>query len=112
MYRLDRVSTTSGTLCHLKGHPKKRKNCRPEYDVPLVDHPSYPTPTKILSRSKENIGATESPIRDEDVVPQVMPLPRVDNTIEEKGIGDREPEGLMKGGETNRERDTNRLNKI
>ena len=87
-----------------EGTTEKEEEPPPEYDVLLVDHPPYPTPTKILSRPKENNGATGSPIRDKDVVPRLDPLPRVFNTIEEKGGGDREPEGPMEGGETNKDR--------
>ena len=73
-----------------------------------MDHPHYPTPKKILSRPKENNGATDSLIRDEEVVPRLTPLPRVVNTVEEKGGGDRAPERPMEGGETNETRDTDR----
>ena len=34
------------------------------------------------------------------------PLPRVVNTTEEKGGGDRAPEGPMEGGETNKDKET------
>ena len=52
------------------------------YAGPLVDHPTYPTPTKVLKRPTGNNVSKDSPIRDEKVVPRVDPLPRVINTIE------------------------------
>ena len=73
-----------------------------------MDHPPYPTPTKILSRPKDNNGLTDSPIRDEEVVPRLEPLPRGVNIVEEKSGGDRAPEGTMEGGETNKDRDIDR----
>ena len=88
---------------------EKEEELPSEYKVPLVDHPPYPTPKKILSRPKENNESTGSPIRDEEVVPRVKPLPRVINTIEEKGGSDRVPEGSIEGGEMNENRNTDRL---
>ena len=63
----------------------------PAYVGPLVDHPTYPTPKKVLSRSTGNNVSNNSPIRDKKVVPHVDPLPRVVNTIEEKGGSFRVP---------------------
>ena len=50
----------------------------------------------------------DSPIREEEVVSCLEPIPRVVNTIEEKDGGDRAPEGPGEGGETIKENDTNR----
>ena len=88
---------------------EKEEELPPKYDGPLVDHPPYPTPKKILSRPKKNNGSTGSPIRDEKVVPRVEPLPRVVNTIEEKGGSDRVPESSVEGSETKKDRNTDRL---
>ena len=57
----------------------------PAYAGPLVDNPPYLMPKKVLSRHTGNNVSNDSPIRDEKVVPRVDPLPRVANTIEEKG---------------------------
>ena len=51
----------------------------------------------------------EIPMRQEEIVPRVEPLPHVVNTIEKKGGGNRAPERPMKGGETNKDRNTDRL---
>ena len=88
---------------------EKDEELPPEYAGPLVDHPPYPKPTKILSRPKQNNGSTDSTIRDEAVISLLSPLRRVVNTIEEKRGGDRAPEEPMKGGGTNKDRDTDRL---
>ena len=73
-----------------------------------MDHPPYLKPKKKVRRLKDDTVTTDSPIRDEEVVPLLSPLPRVVNTIEENGGGDRAPEGPMAGGKTNNDRDTDR----
>ena len=78
---------------------EKERRLPQEYVGPLVNHSPCPTPKKCLSRPKEDNEARDSPIRDEEVVPRLAPLPRVMNTIEEKGGGDRAPERSGEGGE-------------
>ena len=76
----------------------------PAYAGTLVDHPTYPTPKKVLSRPTGNYISRDSPIRDEKVVPRVDPLPRVVNTIEEKGGSVQAPGRPMKDVATNKDK--------
>ena len=85
---------------------EQEKELPPEYYGPLVDHPPYPTPKKIIRRPKEKLRSTDSPIRQEEIVPRVEPLQHDINKIEEKGGGDQVPERPMNRGETNKDRYT------
>uniref|UniRef100_A0AAV1V617 Uncharacterized protein n=1 Tax=Peronospora matthiolae TaxID=2874970 RepID=A0AAV1V617_9STRA len=78
------------------------------YAGPLVDHPTYPTPEKVLSRPTGNNVSKISPIVDEGVIQRVEPLPRVVNTIEEKGGSVRTPEGPMADVSTKKDGDSDR----
>ena len=75
------------------------------YSGPLVDHPTYSTPKKVLSRPTGKNLSRDSPIRNEKVVPHLDPLPRVVNTIEEKGGSARAPGRPMKDVATNKDKD-------
>ena len=80
----------------------------PAYAGPLVDHPTYPTPTKVLYRPTGNNVSKDSPTRREEVVPCLEPLPLVVNSIEEKGESVRAPGGSMEDVATNKDRDSDR----
>ena len=73
-----------------------------------MDHPTYPTPKKILSRPTGNNVSKNNPNRGEEVVPCVEPLPLVVNTIEEKGGSVRAPGKPMEDVATNKDRDSDR----
>ena len=53
MFRWDRVGTMSGRLWPMRQQQIGKKIQRKEQTGPLVDLPSYPTPTKILIRSRK-----------------------------------------------------------
>uniref|UniRef100_A0AAV1VN16 Uncharacterized protein n=1 Tax=Peronospora matthiolae TaxID=2874970 RepID=A0AAV1VN16_9STRA len=55
------------------------------YAVPLVDHPTYPTPKKVLSRPTGNNVSKDSPIVDEKVIPSVDPRCHV--SLPDRGEG-------------------------
>ena len=80
----------------------------PAYVGPLVDHPTYPTPKKVLSRSTGNNVSKDSPTQREKVVFCVDPLPLVVNTIDENGGSVRAPGRPMKDVATNKDKDFNR----
>ena len=63
-----------------------------------MDYPPYPKPKKIIRSPKEENVATDSPTREEEVVPRLEPMPRVVCTIEDKGGGYRAPEGPREEG--------------
>ena len=86
---------------------EREEELPPAYGGPLVHHPTYPTPKKVLSRPTGNNVSKDSPIRDEKVILRVEPLHHVVITIEEKGGGDRVPDGLMEGNEMNEDIDIN-----
>ena len=68
---------------------EKQEESPHAYDGPLVDHPPYSTPTKILSRPKQENVAMNGPIGPEEVVTRSEPkLPIVD-TIAGKSEEDR-----------------------
>ena len=64
---------------------EREEEVPPAYAGPLVDHPTYPTLKKVLSRPSGNNVSKDSPTRREEVVPCVEPLQFVIYTIEEKG---------------------------
>ena len=81
--------------------PEREKEMLPAYAGPHMDHPTYPTPKKVMSRPTGNIVLKDNPIREEKVVPRVDPLPRVVNTTKEKERSVRAPGRPMEDVATN-----------
>ena len=73
-----------------------------------MDHPTYPTPKKVLSRPTGNSVSKDSPTRREIVVPCLEPLPLVVYAIEEKGGSVRAAGASMEDFATNKDRDSDR----
>ena len=80
----------------------------PAYAGTLVDHPTYPTPKKVLSRPTGNNESKGFPTRRKEFVPFVEPLPLVVYAIEEKGGSVRAPGASMEDFATNKDRDSDR----
>ena len=80
----------------------------PAYAGPIVGHPTYSKPKKVLSRPTGNNVIKDIPTRSEEFVPCVEPLPLVVNTIEKKGRSIRAPGERMEDVATNKDRDSDR----
>ena len=77
-----------------------------------MDHPTYTTPKKVLSWPTGNNVSNDSPTRREEGVPCVEPLPRVFNTIEQKGGSVRAPGGPMEDVAKTKYRNTDRSHDV
>ena len=80
----------------------------PAYAGPIVGHPTYSKPKKVLSRPTGNNVIKDIPTRSEEFVPCVEPLPLVVNIIEEKGRSVRVPKEPIEDVATNKDRDFDR----